>query len=283
MEDLKIKENLISLLEKVNVLCRDDGTQFIEQESPRIDVITDILKNSSYQLTKGDISLIYHRKNLKEYGDDTLLISSHIDCESNITKCFSLQKSDSLLLGTYDNSITNASLLYLMVNDLLPDNVIVSFTGDEERCSHGAVEVFETLTAENIRFKTIILDVTDAGWDENVDFTVENNFWDDDFGEEVIRKVSGLSSKWFLVPASMDDLIKYLGNEHIYLQEAELDESWMYSKLGVECFSLCIPIFGPMHSDQGVNARVDSLLEYTRVLKELGNIGYHKTGNEITF
>ena len=45
-----------------------------------------------------------------------------------------------------------------------------------------------------------------------------------------------------------------------------------YMVLIVKCFSLCLPISGEMHSDEGVDARADSFEKYTEMLQILANI-----------
>ena len=68
-------------------------------------------------------------------------MSSHVDCEAGITECFSREEKDDILKGTYDNSITNTAILALMMEGYLPEQVIIAFTGDEEKESKGAVEI----------------------------------------------------------------------------------------------------------------------------------------------
>ena len=43
--------------------------------------------------------------------------------------------------GTFDNSLTNAMTVSLMLEDALAMNVAVVFTGDEEEDSNGAADV----------------------------------------------------------------------------------------------------------------------------------------------
>lgn len=53
-----------------------------------------------------------------------------------------------------------------------------------------------------------------------------------------------------------------------------VDESWEYDGLGVRCFSLCIPVKGEMHSDEGVLARISGLKKYIEILCLLANAEY---------
>ena len=275
MDNMTTKMSLISLLKEINVLCRDNGREFDKNNSQRIRAIEDNMEDTDYKLTKGELYLLYHKKDLTEYKDDVLLISSHIDCkqpdddEEGITKCFSSQVQDNLLKGTYDNSITNTAILYLMMKDMLPENVIVAFTGDEEENSEGAIKVTKLLKKNGIKFKCIVLDVTDAGWDEQVDFTIENNFWGKKMGEKAIDIVERYSSNWLFVPEELDNVPSYVKGKYVYSTKSEADESWDYDEENIKCFSLCIPVQGNMHSDEGVFARVDSFEKYTEILQIL--------------
>lgn len=61
----------------------------------------------------------------------------------------------------------------------------------------------------------------------------------------------------------------YIPNKYAIGQEIEPDESWGYEEHKVVCFSLCIPIKGDMHSDDGVLVRKDSLAPYMKILSFL--------------
>ena len=107
-----------------------------------------------------------------------IIISSHVDCEHKITDCFSevCDTDNSLIKGTYDNLLTNASIVSLMLEGELPENVLIAFTGDEEVGSKGARKLTKYLKKNSIEIKcAIVLDVTDMGWKEAADFTVEND------------------------------------------------------------------------------------------------------------
>lgn len=270
-------ENVMNLLEQVNVLCRDNGKKFLKEQSPRIEIIKEKLATTSYECTEGDLYLLYHKKPLAEYGADAILISSHIDCvEDDMTQCFSKVKSKNKLLGTYDNSITNTAVMQLMLEDSLPDNVMVAFTGAEERDSLGATQVTKLLHNNGVKFKGMILDVTYEGWKDKADFTIENNFWDAALGRKVIAAVDKKSSTWLFVSSDPYNVPVYVPEERVAkgrksgrVKEALPDESWQYDEQHIKCFSLCLPVHGEMHSNDGVKARISSLFEYIETLKLL--------------
>ena len=192
-----------------------------------------------------------------------VLVSSHVDCERGITCCFWEDAGNGLLRDTFDNAATNAAVLSLMLGGTLPDSVIVAFTGDEEEDSRGIVETVKFLRSKAVGIDlAIVLDVTDMGWNEQADFTIENHFWDDACGRRVIERVSRLPTEWRFVPEDPDDIPLYVPPGRVIHVEAEADETWDLDELDVPCFSLCLPVKGNMHSDRGVLARRDSFSSY---------------------
>ena len=187
---------LIDVLNAVCVINKDNGRKFMKTE--RIDAITSLLWNSKYRRVNPDgLFILYAAKPLSELaGDEVTIVSSHIDCEEDITRCFSRQEPNGMLKGTYDNAITNAAITYLMMTNALPDNTLVAFTGDEEINSGGAEDLISFLRKRGIKVRHIfVLDVTDMGWDEGADFTVENDFWNGDCGRDIIESVLSLDRK----------------------------------------------------------------------------------------
>lgn len=270
--------DIINLLEDITVLCRDNGVTFESEKSERVQVLKKKLVSSDYLCTEGDLFLLYHKRELKEYSE-VLLVSTHIDCKrpdrsnygEGITRCFSAQVSKQFLKGTYDNAITNTAILCLMLENRLPEDVIIAFTGDEEENCNGALAVVKHLRKNKISFASIVLDVTDAGWQENVDFTIENNFWHDKLGKKVISLANTFSDNWFFVPEEVYDVPEYVAKDKVYYLSSESDESWDYDEADVKCFSLCIPVNGNMHSDEGVYVRIKSFMEYILILETLAN------------
>ena len=195
------------------------------------------------------------------------VVSSHIDCVMSF--CFSKKLENGLLKGTFDNAITNAAILSLMLSDSLSDDVVVVFTGDEERNSHGALDFTEFMRENDVRIKHLfVLDVTDMGWDENCDFTIENNFWHNNFGEKIVNLAKNMPYEWRFVPSDPDDVPAFVPEQKLIPEEAEPDESWEYDEYNVNCCSICIPVKGAMHSNDGVYAREKSFENYTKGLNE---------------
>ena len=259
--------NLIGLLEEMNVLCRDNGKVFTDTQ--RLDVIEEKLRASEYLSEKGNLFRLYSKKPISEIEGRLLLVSSHVDCEAGITECFSREEKDDILKGTYDNSITNTAILALMMEGYLPEQVIIAFTGDEEKESKGAVEITRYLRKMNRKFWVIVLDVTDFGWKEGADFTIENNFWKKKMGEIVCSVANKTGFHWLFVPEDTDDIPVYIPQNRVYPEEAEPDESWEYDEQNIKCFSLCLPVDGPMHSNEGIITRYSSFAHYVEMLRKL--------------
>lgn len=256
------------LLTQINVLNYDNGKKFTRTD--RLDAICELLWNSSYRrINANGLFHLYSKVPLSELPDELIVISSHVDCQRQITKCFSKDYDDDLMQGTFDNSLTNAMTVSLMLEDALAMNVVVAFTGDEEEDSTGAADVAAFFRNLHKKIKVIVLDVTDMGWREGCAFTIENNFWSDTTGKVVSRLSAETGYPWRFVPSDPYEIPAYIPERYVIGQEAEPDESWEYDEHKVECFSLCIPTKGEMHSDDGVLVRKDSLAPYMKILSLL--------------
>lgn len=202
---------LFDILSEISVINRDNGKKFTQTD--RLDAITSSLWDSNYRRINSDgLFNLYSRVPIEHLANETVtIVSSHIDCEKGITRCFSSSESEDTMRGTYDNAITNASIISAMLSDQLPDHVIIAFTGDEEVDSKGAKHLLRFLQSKAIHIKLIVvLDVTDMGWTENADFTVENNFWNDLLGSRVIEIVDSSSYHWRFVPSDINDIPQYI-------------------------------------------------------------------------
>ena len=257
-----------NLLLQMNALNYDNGKKFIKTD--RLDNICELLWSSSYRrINANGLFHLYSKVPLSELPDELIVISSHVDCQRQITKCFSKDYDNDLMQGTFDNSLTNAMAVSLMLEDALAMNVVVAFTGDEEEDSNGAADVAAFFRKLHKKIKVIVLDVTDMGWREGCAFTIENNFWSDTTGKIVLRLSAETGYPWRFVPSDPYEIPAYILNKYVIDQEAEPDESWEYDEHEVECFSLCIPTKGEMHSDDGVFLRKASLAPYMEILSLL--------------
>ena len=244
-------QDFFDILTAVTVDCKDNGERFTVTD--RVAVIERMLQNSDYKLiSRRPLALLYSKREVRE-GDRVLLISSHIDCVYG--RCF-CNDEDECMRGTFDNSFGNAAVLWNMIHDRLPDNVVVAFTGDEELDSRGALQVVEALGEMGVEVTTaLVQDVTNVGWESGALFTIEN-----DLGIDILTGYNIISS------------LEQYGCRFAFKHNAEPDESWDYADCGVPCFTLCVPVGGELHGDAGVLLRKESALEYCNVLAHLARM-----------
>ncbi len=238
-------EAFFDILKSVTIDCKDNGSVFTIADRPA--VIESLLENTEYRLIAHEpLALLYAKRELCK-GDRVLIISSHIDCL--YTNCFCNDEGD-FLRGTFDNSFTNAALLWNMINGCLPDNVVVAFTGNEECDSQGAVQAVVALGRLGCEISSaLVLDVTSEGWESGALFTIEN-----DLGIDLLTGYNIISS-----------LESYSG-KFAFKHNAEPDESWDYAEYGIPSLTLCVPVNGELHSDAGVLLCKDAALEYCKAL-----------------
>ena len=241
-------QDFFDILTTVTVDCKDNGERFTVTD--RVAVIEQMLEQTDYKLIgRQPLALLYSKRELRE-GDRVLLISSHIDCVYG--RCFCNDEGE-CMRGTFDNSFGNAAVLWSMVHDRLPDNVVVAFTGDEEHDSHGALQTVEALAGMGVEISMVLVqDVTNVGWESGALFTIEN-----DLGIDILTGYNIISS------------LEQYGGRFAFKHNAEPDESWDYADCGVPCFTLCVPVGGELHGDAGVLLRKESATEYCNVLSLL--------------
>ncbi len=230
-----------NLLKTLTVDSKDNGKEFVTFD--RVNAIKALLEGSDFKLQhEGPLSLVYARHELAE-DEDIVLITTHIDCLH--TRCF-CEEQEECYKGTFDNSITNAAVIYNMLHDQFNDNVVVAFTGDEEKDCHGLDEAVNFLEQEKncyIRF-ALVAEVTSEGWEEKCPFVIENDFHVDMFTAHRV----------------VDALVENF--DFLFVHNAEPDESWDLDEMEIPCFTMSLPVHGDMHSDAGVLARKESIPSY---------------------
>ena len=241
-------QDFFDILQTITVDCKDNGEFFTVAD--RIVVIERMLESSNYKIVaRQPLALLYAKRQVRE-GDRVLLISSHIDCV--YPRCFCSNEGD-CLRGTFDNSLTNAALLWNMLHDGLPDNAVVAFTGNEESDSQGAVQAVVALGQMGCEVTAaLVLDVTNEGWESGALFTLEN-----DLGIDILTGYNIISS------------LEQYGGRFAFKHNALPDESWDYADYGIPSITLCVPVGGELHGDAGVLLRKESATEYCNVLSLL--------------
>ncbi len=246
---------MMNRIERIELLNRVAGTinhdmngRFVPGETGRLDLIKDLLKDTEYYLTEIGLCHLYSREPLVKMEGPVTVLSSHVDTVHEITKPFSRVKDEKKLHGTYDNSITNAAILTLMLENRLPDSVVVAFTGNEEYGMRGAYGLGKYLKDNGIKAHIIVTDVTDRGYKGKNVFSFENSCHADKWTEDKLNRFKNSDYKWNLADNYGDD------------------ETRSYSRNGFECFSFCIPIKGEMHSNEGVKTRISTYDKYIEAL-----------------
>ena len=241
-------QDFFDILTTVTVDSKDNGECFTVTD--RVAVIEQMLEQTDYKLIgRQPLALLYSKREVCE-GDRVLLISSHIDCVYD--NCFCADEGG-CMRGTFDNSFTNAALLWNMLHDRLPDNVVVAFTGNEESDSQGAVQAVVALGQMGCEVAAaLVLDVTNEGWESSALFTLEN-----DLGIDILTGYNIISS------------LEQYGGRFAFKHNALPDESWDYADYGIPSLTLCVPVGGELHGDAGVLLRKESATEYCNVLSLL--------------
>ncbi len=142
-----MSHDVLSILNRLMCLNRDNGQQFTQTD--RLDEIQRLLWDSRYRrVNPQGLFHLYAKCPLDQIAGNVVLVSSHVDCESGISRCFCEDAGGGLLRGTFDNAATNAAVLSLMLDDTLSNAVLVAFTGDEEEESRGIVEAVRFLESK---------------------------------------------------------------------------------------------------------------------------------------
>lgn len=247
------EKNFLELLRELTVDCKDDQTAFTVAD--RVAVIRRMLASSAYELIhEGSLSLIYARKET-ERSKPYVLVSSHIDCVYN--QLF-VAATETDFMGTFDNSLTNACLVDLMLRDALPEGVVVAFTGAEEQGSfEGASEVVQLLQADQEHCRlALVLDVTNEGAAQGMSFTLENDQGIDLFSAH-----------------RLVERFKHVRERFVFVHEALPDETWAYyPQFYLPSLSLCIPVTGDMHADSGVSVRKTAIPDYQAALQTVVDV-----------
>jgi hypothetical protein len=206
------------------------------------------------------------------------LLSCHID--SLYKKYHHGEYNVSEYLGTFDNTICNAALIYLMTEGMLPDNALIAFTGDEENECGGAKETIGYLESEHADIRkslelVIVLDITSEGYDACM-FTLENFFMGTGRDEELHLRFP--ARERFI--GYLREKVDGLENAGFIVDDADPDETWEYEKYGLNCFTFCVPARAHpdnagrdagywMHNDAGMLIKKESVKGYIDALSAL--------------
>lgn len=231
----------LKILKQINLVCKDDGLKFIEFQ--KMNAIIRLLNDYKVNLNNLFAEFFVNEK-------AAIILSSHID--SVYSKTFTFVRNN-IIYGTLDNSISNAAIIYLMVNKPeLFSNVKVVFTGNEENGFGGAKAYSSYINKNDI---VITADVT--------------------FNERPIVKIENPSRS---LDMKMQKFLKNKYDREIidYDTNYSSDETEIYSIFTCNTLSLSIPI-NPiqanddnwMHSEFGQWVDKKIINQYLKFLEEL--------------
>ena len=256
--------NLPQLICELTLPCADNGRDFTRTD--RIQRIRDLLRSTPYTcLGEKPLAQVWQHPEF-DPALALVLVSSHID--SLYTK-YHASCDDGILLGTLDNSVTNAVVLSLILENRLPQQVLVAFTGDEEDESRGAdqvIDILQNAPPNPIHPEmVVVLDITEESYDSH-SFTFENLF-----------RASKEAHSAQLRFEKKRDLAQFLRDllapsDPIIIKEGEPDESWQYDEHDLNCLAFCLPcktITGDMHDEKGVHVKESSVHQYANTLAEV--------------
>lgn len=272
-------------LAAVNVPSRDDGRAWTC--TLRLDALAALLAPGAYRpLHAGRLAIVYAHRDF-DRARPAMLLSTHIDSLYGPHHAAPSPWDPARdLLGTFDNSITNAVALDLMLRGALPPQTLIAFTGDEEAHSGGAREVLATLGRRRLRPNLALVLVLDITAEDPLGFpcTLENIFVRParpGYGS-LFRlpapAVTGLPSRGRRAFAAR--LRQILGHPALVILNAAADEAWDYDARGQNCLSFCLPsrphpdLTGVdpgvwMHDDRGVLIARDAISQYSAALSRV--------------
>lgn len=303
--------NRYEILKSIAFVQRDDGHHFTRND--KLDRIRKILNTMSEyrEIYAGNLTSVWAKlpEDAIKAIDMPVLLTSHIDNVKAITRPFvaggTVDGIGPVIRGTFDNMITNAALIDLMLNQDIPDNVVFCFDGDEETgLCRGLKEAVEHLSEffDNEIGCAIATDVTYEGFSGkktvelvsnkthevlkdakgNARTEVRNDY--DNFKLFSVENMSGSRTfqnefaNAFLEKHSDDFAFAPHPNESYkcpeglkayYKSTGDCDEGYVIRDLHLNGMSVCLPVKGPMHSDDGCITR---FTQYDGYCKNLGEV-----------
>jgi hypothetical protein len=254
-------EQLAEILRRVNVTSISNPDGF--WDSTRLAAIKAMLAGSKWvPLLESKLGIVYCQPHSFDPHKGIILVSTHIDSLYPNHFCTGQTgpNTTNILQGTFDNSSTNAAIIYSMLRGHLPGQVVVAFTGEEEHGSTGVARMLETwacshaISYSNIAL-AVVLDVTFEA-DYGNGFSVENTF--PSAGRRLDFEGMPTFCKWI---HNRIGAVNYL-----CLPVAMTDEAYMYRHYVIPTFSFCLPVQevyeGGMHAPEGLFLDADAWVKY---------------------
>lgn len=230
-----------NLLNQLTTKC-PSGTLRGNKENEKIKTIIENIDTSKYKIIieNGYILVSNIHFNSKE---KFITISSHVD--NVYSACFCKQQND-VLLGTFDNSLTNYVMLLLM-KELDKTQIVYIFADNEESDNPDILNV--PLFSYKTFLFNICLDVTPYCHYTHI-CTIEN----DNFN--LAKKIKKMANK---------DVAA------ISVYQSMNDESSFLNQQNIKSFSFCITCNfanNRCHSEDGGSLSIEKLQKYFEILKD---------------
>jgi len=228
----------------------DDTNRTFWETSACSDAIKTFLTDTSYQCVEEEGFLLFHRKDFTEYRDEMRLFSVRLDrCE---------------MPGI-------AALIHLMQNNELADSVMVAFLKPTEDKGQAVQRLVKLLRKAKKTFRAVVLDVTNTGWDERCDFTVESCFLTQRMYKNLVSALHGGRNKWKIIPEDRQMLKGILFSEEYFTANApRKNDCAYYRECGIHCFGFCLPAEGVLADNERITINqlrlgwyMDKLIEIT--------------------
>lgn len=214
------------------------------------DVTKELLKQSSYQCIETEDFILYHKKSMDNYKNEMFLISVSLE-QHEMTPV--------------------AALICLMQMNELTDSVVIAFLKRTKGKREGVQSLVKLLKKAKKTFRAITLDVTNTGWEEECDFTVENCYLTQRMYKNLVSVLHGGRHTWKIIPEDRQMLKGILFDKKYFTENLpRRNECDYYKECGVYSFSFCLPVGGDIIRDEAVTIDTDRLGWYMDKLRKFG-------------
>lgn len=187
-----------------------------------VDSVKEMLEDTPYLCTETDDFILFHRNSFDDYTTGLRLISVGLE--------------ECKMPGI-------ASLICLMQDDELPASVMVAFMKNTNDKRQGIQNLVKLLKKTKRTFRAIVLDVTNTGWEEACDFTVENCYLTQRMYKNLVSALHGGRGRWKIIPEDRKMLKGILFDNDYFTENAPRGKECDYfQEFGVKCFSFCLPV-----------------------------------------
>ena len=217
---------------------------------PNGEAIKEFLSDTSYRCIEEDGFLLFHKKDFSDYKSGMRLVSVRLEhCEK---------------AGI-------AAIICLMKKQELPDPVMIAFlknTDEKRQAIHNLVKL---LKKTKKTYRAMVLDLTNTGWEECCDFTVENCYLTQRMYKKMVSALHGNGRRWKIIPQDKQMLKGILFSDKYFTTNAPRGKDCdYYQECGVNCFSYCLPVEGEIKNGERINIDMHRLGWYMYKLIELG-------------